>query len=1100
MRKKYCSRQNKLFVVAVIFITAFIFVGNKAFAAESLFNADGNTISLWRFNDVSGSTVIDEMGRNDGTAIGTSVVGGKFGNARYFNGTSDYMVVSNDVSLNNLTQFTFEAWVNPQGFDLGCWANEQGLITKGSFDIYAKNGSGLIIRRNRDNDYCGSANSFNSHYFQGYVSSNDGAYITPGGSTISPWYVPNEWYYAAMTYDGLTLNLYVNGELVSSTSSPGLVINNSDPLYINHHTWANGSQSSQRMRGLIDEVRISNIARSAQEIANNYNLANGISLPPTVSALAQFKSDGATVLNEGSSMPQNAVVLGAMVDSSSTNQLQLQVQLSTSSAFTSFLMATSTFVSSGVFATTTFQNLVDGQYYWRAKVVDSSGQESAWQEFGAAGVSDFTVKVLEPIVIVPGIMGSRINNALDSSEVWPNVLKMALPGDAYLDALKLSVFGTQQSGHEMNVGDIIRSIGVTVRGIGFEKQFYAPLISGLVADGYIEGQNLFVAPYDWRMSVASSSEYITPVIGDAISHSPNGKINIIAHSMGGLVAKQYLSQATSASFLDKLILVGVPQLGAPLMFKVLQYGDDLDFGPGQIKILNSDEVKRITQNMPGAYDLLPSRRYVDQIEGSYVLDGRGGGARVLGYDATRQLMTSNSSDARNDLLIGRSDTFHSSVDNNPISASQVYNLVGCQNPTIKKFALYYNGVVDVVRGNGDKTVPINSAMNLANDYHNYFFLSSLNKIEHGTLVSDASAVNFIKSIISGTPETTRGISTSTQDCFAGFRESHFEISTHSPVALHAYDSQNRHTGPNSTGDVDLQIPGSSYETIGENSFILLPASDTYRIQGNGLSSGAFTLKVKRYDEGVNLLREATYIQVPLVSASTTATLAVSSSTSDAPLSLDLNGDGAVDNTIQPTAVLSGQSVSDITPPIVTMSSPTSTDYLRSQILSIVIVATDTESGVATTKITLDSALAAGTSIDLFFQKLGSHTLSATAYDGAGNPAFTSTAFRVIVTPSSVILDINRAYSLHWITKKDVKNELIEKMRKLMRTEKKIEDSEGRPSKEREIDHKEEKSEEKTNKILAKEILKDIEQKHRKGQINDLGYNLLVEDIKWLINN
>ncbi|MBI5734179.1 MAG: hypothetical protein HY973_04550 [Candidatus Kerfeldbacteria bacterium] len=45
----------------------------------------------------------------------------------------------------------------------------------------------------------------------------------------------------------------------------------------------------------------------------------------------------------------------------------------------------------------------------------------------------------------------------------------------------------------------------------------------------------------------------------------------------------------------------------------------------------------------------------------------------------------------------------------------------------------------------------------------------------------------------------------------------------------------------------------------------------------------------------------------------------------------------------------------------------------------------------------------------------------------------------------------------------------------------------------------EKIEKKIDKVLAKLLLKDIER--QKGKyINDQAYNLLVEDINWLLNN
>ena len=109
--------------------------------------------------------------------------------------------------------------------------------------------------------------------------------------------------------------------------------------------------------------------------------------------------------------------------------------------------------------------------------------------------------------------------------------------------------------------------------------------------------------------------------------------------MGGLVAKEYLAGLSDASFVDKLILLGAPQLGSPLAFKDLNYGDNLGFQIPvlNLDILNHDEVKKITQNMPSLYDLLPSRAYVAD-DGGYVQDFRNGASTVLDYDATNRLM------------------------------------------------------------------------------------------------------------------------------------------------------------------------------------------------------------------------------------------------------------------------------------------------------------------------------------------------------------------------------------------------------------------------------------------------------------------------------
>jgi pimeloyl-ACP methyl ester carboxylesterase len=616
---------------------------------------------------------------------------------------------------------------------------------------------------------------------------------------------------------------------------------------------------------------------------------------------------------------------------------------------------------------------------------------------------------------VPGILGSKLNEISDGKEIWPNADAMITSGsDSYLDALALSSTGEQIPGREMNPSDVVRTVTTSIPFV--EKDFYKPLIDSLITSGYREGIDLFVAPYDWRLDIASSAAVIDPVIKNALVHSPNGKIDIIAHSMGGLVAKDYLSQLSeaSSSIIDKFVFVGTPQLGAPQMFKALQYGDDLGFHIGPIELLAPAEVKSIAQNMPGVYTLLPSRRYVET-QGGYVIDNRNGAHTALNFDETNNFLMTNADNGRNAMLLASADTFHATQDFTPANAPSVYNIVGCQNPTtISSLVIEDGGVADIVHGAGDGTVPIDSAMNLAKNYQTYFSLYSENGADHTGLINNAKPLALIDAILENTTSTLAlaplGISTSTQDCLQGRSTAHnettIEISTHSPITLNAYDSQNRHTGPSTakntdndtTSTIDLQIPGSSYETIGENSFILLPASDTYRIIGNAEATGTFTMKIKSLDEAANLLGDVTYIQVPLTSASTTATLIVSSSTPTPVITLDAYGDGAAISTIAPTASLSASSSVDTSPPVITMPAISeSVTYGTS--LTFAFSAIDDLSGIATTSAMLDgSAIANGTIINDLPE--GPHIFQGGAIDNAGNPSTQIISFGIIPNTSN----------------------------------------------------------------------------------------------------
>ncbi len=537
----------------------------------------------------------------------------------------------------------------------------------------------------------------------------------------------------------------------------------------------------------------------------------------------------------------------------------------------------------------------------------------------------------EPIVIVPGVMGSQLvgapGSAVTGKELWPDVTDMANSGsDDYLDALKLLPDGTQSPGTEMVAGDIIREASGTYNRllipIPFSQSIYGNLIKTFTDDGYTEGRDLFVAPYDWRLSIASSAASIGAVIQNAVGHSTSGKITIIAHSMGGLAVKDYLAALSDTSFVDKLIFVGTPQLGAPYIFKALQYGDDLGFTFGPFSLLNPAEVKSISVNMPGVYDLLPSRRYVD-VEGGYVsrdvLDDAGNiTTQVLSFDDTNALLTADPADSRNSGLLASADAFHGPLDGVVLGASsgssstRVYNIVGCEDPTPAQYILHADGSIDITRANGDGSVPVDSAMNLANSYENYFVLYSENGVDHQGLVRAPESLALLQAITQGATSSLSlesiGVSMNTEDCLLGrgaARPATVEISVSASGTVDVYDQAGNHVGLNSAGDADLGIPGSSYDTIGGNTFITLPATSTYRTvikqASSSVSSAKAKVKVKKYDSSAHLTASTTYSNVPLATASSTATLTVSNTTSTPVLAVDEDGSGATSTVIEPDA-------------------------------------------------------------------------------------------------------------------------------------------------------------------------------------------------------
>jgi hypothetical protein len=119
-----------------------------------------------------------------------------------------------------------------------------------------------------------------------------------GTSTITHLskYIPptNAWTYVVVTYDGSSVKMYANGILVYSAAESGSISTTSSALVIGD--W---SSYSRGFDGTIDEVRISNTARTAEEIRQSYEI--GLRTHPvTIDFSASLDSGGTGGLISGS--------------------------------------------------------------------------------------------------------------------------------------------------------------------------------------------------------------------------------------------------------------------------------------------------------------------------------------------------------------------------------------------------------------------------------------------------------------------------------------------------------------------------------------------------------------------------------------------------------------------------------------------------------------------------------------------------------------------------------------------------------------------------------------------------------------------------------
>ncbi len=453
-------------------------------------------------------------------------------------------------------------------------------------------------------------------------------------------------------------------------------------------------------------------------------------------------------------------------------------------------------------------------------------------------VTNQKTATLNPILIVPGIMGTEIDKGTEL--LWPDLARMANPfhSDDFMDPLSY-----QSNGLPV---DTSLSIGSVLTNPDQVFDYSEKLQSDLIAAGYVQGLNLFTFPYDWRRDIQQVAEQDDPqmlnpslrqTIDNILASTGAQKISIIAHSQGGLVVKRLLMDVPQyQSKIDKLVFVGVPNLGAPKAAKVLLYGDDMDVNFAGLG-LDPLEVQKIAQNMPAVYQLLPGSEYFNHAAG-YIAKGQPVSPDIPVLHITNLSATATVEYLKdqnlNSALIDDANNFHSeSFDNFDLSTTGItaYNIVGCQAGTLGKIISKPDGDYNLQIVAGDGTVPLISGVHIPGAATYYALQSS-----HGLMLTQDGIRKLIVNVMTGgVAANNSNISQNISDCkFNGTA-----VSAHSPVRLDVYDSQGRHLGPVS-GGFDSQIPNADYETIGHDSFAYLPDGGIYTVQLTATGAGNFS--------------------------------------------------------------------------------------------------------------------------------------------------------------------------------------------------------------------------------------------------------------------
>ncbi|WP_157954355.1 lipase family alpha/beta hydrolase [Saccharospirillum mangrovi] len=212
----------------------------------------------------------------------------------------------------------------------------------------------------------------------------------------------------------------------------------------------------------------------------------------------------------------------------------------------------------------------------------------AWLGSFAPAVSAAEVTARNPVVVVPGLLGSRlcIDEGDDTKVVWGTVASIT----------QFQTLAYDPDDQSIQPCGLIREISYL--GV-YKQEVYAGFVERLTDEGYREGENLFLFDYDWRLSVFDNAQ----LLADFIEHEVPGddKVDLVAHSMGGLISRVYILEQGGDQHVARLITAGTPLRGSVEVFDLLQNG----WGKANLFMGGIEGFRRTMLTFPSTFDLIP---------------------------------------------------------------------------------------------------------------------------------------------------------------------------------------------------------------------------------------------------------------------------------------------------------------------------------------------------------------------------------------------------------------------------------------------------------------------------------------------------------------
>lgn len=226
----------------------------------------------------------------------------------------------------------------------------------------------------------------------------------------------------------------------------------------------------------------------------------------------------------------------------------------------------------GLFASATFPQAISDRYLIFAGQSAANIFEAAgWQKGQLSDPGDIPPK--NPVIIIPGVVGSW----------W--------------------------DGKDWRLDPILKT--------------FDPLLAHLRLAGYVDDITLFSFGYDWRQANSRTAYLLKDKIEAIKAKTGQAKVDLVAHSMGGLVAAAYITSDSYSEDVDQLITIGTPFRGSVKAYPTWEAGE---IGGSLIDQLKEQligveaiyygygrrRVAYIQEKVPSAGELLPNFSYLEE--------------------------------------------------------------------------------------------------------------------------------------------------------------------------------------------------------------------------------------------------------------------------------------------------------------------------------------------------------------------------------------------------------------------------------------------------------------------------------------------------------